>query len=122
MKKLCIGIIASFVLLFLVTYAGAQGPSFAGTWETKYGVMELVVTGDRVNGTYAYDSGRITGVIGPDGMTLRGTWSESPTYMPPNDSGDVVFTLSPDGNSFTGWWWYGPQRGEGTEWSGTRSR
>jgi hypothetical protein len=65
------------------------------------------------------DAGKIEGVLDPDGMTMVGNWSESPSYTPPTDGGRITLTLSADGNTITGTWWYG-QEGEGGSWNGTR--
>ena len=73
-----------------------------------------------MTGYYAHDDGKITGMISKDGSTMKGWWSEAPTYQPTSDAGDVIFKISPDGNSFTGTWWYGTQSGSGSPWNGTR--
>jgi len=66
--------------------------------------MVLVQTGNSVNGTYTYQGGNITGTV--SGNKLTGTWSESPSYIPPDDAGDVELTISVDCNSITGRWRY----------------
>jgi hypothetical protein len=92
---------------------------FAGSWDTNWGVMTCSVDGQRVNCNYTHDNGKIEATLGLDGMTMEGTWSEAPSYQPPEDGGRVTFSLSEDGNIITGRWWYG-QNGEGGPWTGTR--
>jgi hypothetical protein len=77
---------------------------WAGNWDSNWGDMALTQNGNQVTGSYTHDSGQIVGTI--SGNTLSGTWSESPSYTPPNDAGDFIFTLSADGQSFTGDWRY----------------
>jgi hypothetical protein len=81
--------------------------------------MVLVQTGNNVSGTYTHDSGHIVGTL--SGNKLTGTWSESPSYSPPDDAGDVELTISGDCNSITGQWRYGSTGGWSGSWSGTRA-
>jgi len=92
--------------------------NWAGTWDTNWGIMHLSQTGSQVTGTYEHDSGKIEGNL--SGNTLTGTWSESPSYAPPDDAGDVEVTMSPDLGSFTGQWRYGSSGEWDGTWSGTR--
>ena len=92
---------------------------FVGSWDTNWGVMTCSVDGQRVSCNYTYDNGKIEATLGIDGTTMEGTWSEAPSYQPPEDGGRVTFSLSEDGNTITGHWWYG-QNGEGGPWTGTR--
>ncbi len=92
---------------------------FTGTWDTNWGDMTCSVDGQMVNCNYTHDIGKIEAWLNPDGMTMEGTWSESPSYQPPDDGGKVTFTLSADGNSINGHWWYG-QNNDGGSWTGTR--
>ncbi len=98
-----------------VAYVGG----FAGSWDTNWGVMTCSVNGQTVDCNYTHDTGKIQATLGLDGTTMEGTWSEAPSYQPPEDGGKVTFSLSEDGNSITGHWWYG-QDGEGGSWTGTR--
>lgn len=93
--------------------------AWTGVWETNWGDMELVQQGNQVIGTYTHDQGKIAARA--QGLTITGTWSESPSYAPPNDAGDVEFTMTPDCNSFSGRWRYGSQ-GDWADWSGNSSR
>ncbi|HQJ87801.1 MAG TPA: C1 family peptidase [Methanoregulaceae archaeon] len=77
-------------------------PGFDGSWETESGLMVLHVSGRNVTGTYEIEAGRIAGTLSPDGRTLTGTWSDGPTYAPPDDQGTLVLVLSGDGASFEG--------------------
>lgn len=92
---------------------------FAGSWDTNWGVMTCSVDGQKVSCNYTHDNGKIEAVLGPDGMTMEGTWSEAPSYQPPEDGGGMTFSLSQDGNTINGSWWYG-QSGDGGPWTGTR--
>jgi hypothetical protein len=88
----------------------------ADRWHTNFGEMVLEFSGDRVSGEYEHDGGRIEGIL--SGRVITGTWSESPSYAPPNDAGQFEFTLSEDGRSFTGRWRYDSE-GAWYDWSGT---
>jgi len=89
--------------------------SWTGTWQTNWGTMYLVQTGNTVTGTYEFDEGKITGTI--SGNTLTGTWSESPSYAPPNDAGEIIFEMTDDGKGFDGEWRYGSE-GVWANWDG----
>lgn len=97
---------------------GQSGP-WTGTYDTEWGTMTFVQNGDKVTGTYVHDEGKVVGTASSN--TLTGTWSESPSYNPPDDAGDFVLTLSADGKTITGNWRYGSNSGawDGT-WEGTR--
>jgi hypothetical protein len=105
------------------TTQAPSGCSFTGTWKTDWGLMTLTQSGSRVTGTYEHDSGRITGIV--QDSVIRGTWSEAPSYAPPDDAGDVILTISSDCKSFTGNWRYGTTGAYGSSatwsggWSGT---
>ena len=92
---------------------------FSGTWDTNWGVMTCSVDGQMVKCNYTHDVGKIEAWLSQDGKTMQGTWSESPSYQPPDDGGRVTFSLSGDGNSITGYWWYGQNKAGGS-WTGTR--
>ena len=91
---------------------------WTGTWDTNWGKMELVQTGNQVTGTYESDNGKIEGLV--SGNTLTGTWSEYPSYSPPGDAGDIVFIISEDCSSFDGKWRYGTSGGWSGSWTGAR--
>jgi len=96
----------------------APTTNWTGSWLCgQWGRLTLTQSGDQVTGSYTYENGKLTGYAA--GNTLVGTWSEPPTYNPPNDAGDVQFNLSADGNSFTGHWRYG-SAGDWKPWNGER--
>jgi hypothetical protein len=97
--------------------------NWTGTWDTNWGTMHLTQSMGKVTGTYSWDDGKIVGYISKNltGDMLAGTWSEKPSYAPPDDAGDFEFKMAPDFNSFTGCWRYGSSGGwEDCEWHGTR--
>lgn len=89
-----------------------------GTWQTNFGDVSLEQSGDVVQGTYTHSDGKISGQV--KGKKLVGTWSELPTYNPPDDAGDFEFTMSEDCKSFQGRWRYGSAGGWNT-WNGKRT-
>jgi hypothetical protein len=96
--------------------------SFAGKWQTDFGVMTLTQNGISVDGTYTWRNGRVKGTITDN--ILRGTWTQNSSDLG-NDvtSGDFEFVLSSDGNSFAGKWRYGSGgEWQSTPWNGTRSQ
>ncbi len=107
----------------LVVVPGSSGHTlartFTGSWQTDWGAMKLTQTGNRVQGTYEHDSGRISGTV--SGNLFKGQWTEVPTRKGPNDAGAVEFTLSADGKSFTGRWNYvgPPPTSWSLNWAGT---
>jgi hypothetical protein len=104
---------------------------WTGKWETtffKYGgkphtaIWELKQVESKVTGTYDWDNGRFDGRQSKTSGLMVGTWSESPTYKPPDDAGDIELQQSQDGNSFTGKWRYGMSGDWSGEWNGKRIR
>lgn len=104
---------------------------WTGKWDTiffRYGgkehktVWDLKQMESNITGTYDWDSGRINARQSKTSGLAIGTWSESPTYMPPDDAGDIEIQQSQDGNSFTGKWRYGSSGDWIGEWNGTRIR
>ena len=105
-------------LVFCVSGCTSKEP-WTGTWESdQWGEMNLTQDGTTVTGVYEWDGGKIAGTV--SGNTLRGTWSEAPTYAPLNDAGDFEFTLSDDGKSFTGKWRYGSDGDWNGDWTGQK--
>jgi hypothetical protein len=92
---------------------------WTGTWQTNFGEMLLEQNGEVVQGTYTRGDGKISGQV--QGQKLVGTWSENPTYNPPDDAGNFEFTMSEDCQSFQGRWKYGSTGGWIDGWSGTRT-
>ena len=84
-------------------YSGTWALTTVRGWEGK---MFLSQAGNAVTGTYEYQHGHITGTV--SGLTLTGSWSEEPTYAPPDDAGSFTVTMSPDGTYWSGTWQYSP--------------
>ena len=104
-----------------ITVDGVEilGGTWAGNWDSNWGDMVLYQSGGRVWGQYTHDDGRIEGTV--SGNVLTGTWSEAPSYSPPDDAGDCVLRLSADGDSFEGDWRYGSDGAWYYDgWSGVR--
>jgi len=92
-----------------------------GDWKTEqWGKLYLFQEGNKVTGEYEHDNGKLVGAV--SGGTLTGTWSEAPSYSPPDDAGDVELTMAPGGNSFTGRWRYGSSGDWDGTWNGVRIR
>jgi len=98
------------------------GLNWSGTWDTNWGTMYLTQSLGHVTGTYDYQGGKIEGYISKNltGDILVGTWSEEPSYAPPDDAGDIEFIMASDFNSFTGHWRYGSSGDWYSDWTGTR--
>lgn len=97
----------------------SDGFSFAGCWDSpEWGWMRLESDGVTVSGAYEHDDGRIDGL--GQGSTVSGTWSEDPSYAPPDDAGQFEFTLSDDGQSFAGNWRYGYEGNWDGSWTAVR--
>lgn len=79
---------------------------FDGVWATDFGDMTLTVNDNKLTGSYSSQGGRIDGTM-VDKMTAIGTWSEAPSYQPPNDAGDFIFTIQPGCQTMEGHWRYG---------------
>jgi|GEM_PF-5529437 len=124
MKKLCIGIIVSLALVTAMVSANAQGPSFAGTWETTgttfHATIDFKVWANEAAGTYMNGQGRITGMLDLQGKTLTGSWSETTGDGVVMGSGDIVLYLSGDGNNIDGTIWSGPRSGPGSPFTAVR--
>lgn len=97
-------------------------PTFAGRWQTEWGVIELSVKDRTLKGTYPHDSGRLDGKVSLDGMKVTGTWSEAPSFKPPKDAGEFEFRISEDGKRFEGEYWYGTRnpKVKGKTWNGKK--
>ena len=94
-------------------------PKWTGDWQSTWGKISIVQTGNRVTGTYEHDNGKIKGTI--VGNKVIGSWSEGPTYLAPDDAGEFEFTLSADGKSYSGRWRYGSNSvWQPKPWTGTR--
>ena len=88
------------------------GASWSGSWDTTYGKLTLVQTGDQVNGTYdGYGGGKITGRM--TGNTLEFEWEDS------SGKGLGAFVMSADGASFEGGYGDTTSRTSRGAWTGT---
>lgn len=93
--------------------------TFAGKWNTNFGVLEISIQGNKFTGHYPHDKGKLEGEMSKDGTTLTGHWSEAPSYEAPQDKGRMIFKLNPDKKAFNGEWAYGDEKST-QEWSGTK--
>ena len=91
---------------------------WAGTYDTNWGIMKLIQSGNAVTGTYEYKDGRISGTV--SGTTFTGTWSEGPSYQPPDQAGDVTLKLSTGGTELSGQWRYGFSGAWSGDWNGIK--
>lgn len=103
--------------------ATVPGPkTLEGKWNTDWwGVLTINISGGNVTGTYVENQGKISGTLSADGRTIKGWWSEAPSYQRPEDAGIFNITLSPDGGSISGGWHFGEDEHE-FEIKGTRVR
>ena len=101
--------------LVMGSAARAAGP-WEGSWNTNFGELRLVQSGDRVYGDYA-DRGMIEARTSPDGRTLRGAYNRHDGKW-----GLLQFDLSDDGESWQGRWSWNDDPGlRDGGWSGRRS-
>jgi len=114
-EKFWMGLILA---LFFAPAISAQSCDWTGVWNTTYGRLDLRQSGQDVIGSYDYDEGRFVGTITETGLV--GTWSEAPTYLPPDDAGDFVLNFTDDCDSFVGRWRYGSSGPWWTDWNGSR--
>lgn len=91
----------------------AGPPSFAGRWQTSYGVMTLKQEQQVVTGTYSWEGVESTIKGQVKGLTL------SFRYQDASGQGHGSFTLSSDGQSFKGRWQLDGEQQWG-QWSGQR--
>ncbi len=117
MRSAGLCLVAAFALAVVASSAARPlGGTWEGAWNTNYGVMTLLQTGNHVTGTYTYSGGSIDGTAA--GNTLTGTWDQKGS----GTHGKFVFTLSADGNSWTGLWGYNDETPTRTNWNGTRAQ
>ncbi|MEN6324885.1 MAG: stalk domain-containing protein [Syntrophomonas sp.] len=84
--------------------------TWAGSWQTSFGILNLTQNGDQVTGTYP--DGTLTGTASDKALT--GSFAEINSY-----TGSFTFTMSADGKAFTGTWRYDGDT-ENSDWTGTR--
>ena len=118
MKKLFAALMVNALAVLFITSVFAGG--FTGTYATEWGDVVFTRNGNAMTGHYPHDKGVVQGVL--NGNVLSGTWSESPSYKPPQDAGSIEFTFSPDGFGFTGVWRYGFTGAWKGKWNGKKTR
>ncbi len=92
--------------------AAAKNDRFTGLWETSFGRMRLVQSGNKVVGTYSFNGGSgIEGTVEGNKLTLQ--------YKEPAGVGTATFELSSDGSRFAGKWKL-KDSSSGGEWTGER--
>lgn len=92
--------IGLILALICAPTTSAQSCDWTGVWNTTYGRLELRQSGPDVIGSYDYDQGRLIGTVSNGGFV--GTWSEAPTYLPPDDAGDAELKFTDGCNGFEG--------------------
>jgi hypothetical protein len=88
--KLLVGAVVVICATAAAAYADVTG-TYNGTW----GATTLVQVGDHVTGTYAYNNGRIDGVL--DGTVMRFAWQER------RGAGHGVFVVASGGELIGTW-------------------
>lgn len=74
-------------------------PSWAGTWNTNWGVMVLTQNGSSVTGTFTSD-GKLTGTV--NGIQLSGQWSDGPNRGPA-ETGTFTARITSDKSFVFSW-------------------
>jgi hypothetical protein len=93
-----------------------SGYTWAGSWNTDYGAMNLTQSGNSVTGTFGNCNGTATISGQVSGFVLDGTWTQ-----PCNSkTGRIHFVMNSDGRSFAGAWSYGNSTPT-SSWNGTRT-
>jgi hypothetical protein len=72
--------------------------------------MVLKAEGDKVTGTFAWNSGRIEGTLAKGGHMLTGKWRKAPTYEPGPDGGLVLLVMDREGRVLRGQYWNGDRK------------
>lgn len=124
--------VALFVILSIIGVGtwravAPAGPStssvsFAGSWDTNWGRLEIVDKEGTVRGRYSYDAsgrkqaGLIKGVV--RGTVLVATWEEQ--RPDGHHTGPLQLEMAPDGQSFRGAWGDGRPPDPDGAWTGTR--
>ncbi len=123
-SKINLGLCSLIVLILIVSipsfsFSQKTTNNISGHFQTEWGKMVLVQSGNTVTGTYEHDNGRLEGKI--DNNVITGNWYEEPTSQPPTDAGIFRFEFADDGNSLTGFWKYDYSDGAWDgQWTGTR--
>ena len=87
--------------------------SYAGTWNSDYGMLNITQTGSIVTGTESLYPDTFNGTV-IDGVFI-GKW------IGPNATGDEILYFENNCSSFSGVWSYGVHNSYGTAWDGTWS-
>ncbi len=94
--------------------------SLTGTWNTQYGDMVLVQTGDSVHGHYDFRNGSIEGTVSGTDFITRWwetvPWDSTYSQTPAEAKGPAQFTILREGDSLEGTWKFEAD----TEWRETR--
>jgi hypothetical protein len=101
-------ILAVAVLVIAAGFkAGEPQPEVSGSYTSNWGSVVLHQSHDRVTGEYAYQHGRIDGVL--DGNVLRYAWHEN------DGEGHGVFVVA-TGGELVGTWGIGDDDTRGGGW------
>ncbi len=92
-------------------FSYSQTNSVAGVYKTDFNEMTLNINGNQVTGTYNYKNGMVEGVL--YGNKLLGTWTQS------NSRGRLEFIFNADYSAFTGKWSYNDSE-PSSKWNGTK--
>jgi hypothetical protein len=104
---------ASILTLLFALIILSRGCDWTGVWETNYGQIIFLQSGNYVNGTYTYaNGGQIHGTTSAN--NLVGTWTQT------DSAGTLEFTIIEDCNLFSGNWRYGNSGKWSGNWSGKR--
>jgi hypothetical protein len=91
------------------------GTSFAGTWDSTWGKMELRQEGKRVSGTFTgYREGGLSGQL--EGDVWHFVWDQ----LRPRSHGRGWMQISPDGLHLEGRWGYLKEDSDGGRWAADR--
>jgi hypothetical protein len=89
-----------------------ETPTWSGVWETSFGRLRLIQTGERVQGFYdGLGPSSIEGEAAAGRLTLR--------YTEPTATGEASFDMTGNGDAFTGQW-REDGREDWSEWKGMR--
>lgn len=92
------------------------GVRYEGVWDTNWGQLQLMQTGQHVHGSYkGFRNGSVSGDADGDVFVFRWTQVESRQW------GRGYLKLSPDGQSMEGRWGYQKSHGNGGRWWATRA-
>jgi hypothetical protein len=89
--------------------------SFAATWDSTWGRLQLAEEGKRVHGTFTgYRDGSVSGAL--DGDVFRFVWDQ----RAPSSHGHGYLQISPDGAHLEGRWGYASSDSDGGRWAADR--